>query len=926
MERTKDLFSKYQWAYLVGLILPVTIFHLILKGLRIFERGDLPPWWELLDLAKSELTFFAGLASLGVWCIGLVTRKWETLTLLGFQLLIAATTASNLVAHRFCISTGSFLDAGLIQFAIGKFDELSTVLRSEVSGGFVVVAATVFAAIAFAPWVVAWAFGGKSGQRFRYSGWVAAVGMGLLLCSAAPGWSSSSNAFGKVAVVHIAQSALAGGSERVEDVGRMRYGTEDARLTYEGDSSKRNIVFVVLESTRARSVTPYNPELETTPYLETLSEESLLAERAYTTVPHTTKAMVSMMCGIEPRMNMPITEAVEDGIPAKCLPELLDGNGYKTGFFTSSTKHFENFEQLVDNFGYEYFVPLERMDTAGFDRVNYFGREDEIMLEPSRTWLEEVRESPLAVTYLTLTPHHDYQVPDTYPMQDFAETDKVNRYLNAVYYVDRFTEKLIEQYKHLGLYRDTIFVVVGDHGEAFGEHGRNQHDNVMWEEGVRVPLLIHDPQRPDLQGRIEYPVNHLDLMPTVSNLLGFEIEGANLPGKDIRKVDSNRPLYTHCWYERQCAAKIKGDDKYIHHFDNRGDQFFDLAADPGEQNNIISTLNNSGRWRTDILEWRKRVNNLYTWHNRKKIDQYISREAPTPQVETDVRYGDYVRLVGYDLSRPKVAPGGEVEVTYYFEALRSIPAGWNLFVHGEGYGDMINLDHVPVDGLYPLQDWRAGEYVIDSQTIEIPNDWKTTELELYQGIYHEDQGRAPVSGDIPTDGERRAKILEIEVVESLGESEKKLVDKFVKQQVPDIEERKSFRIGDWIEFVGYEVSSRSVQPGESVTIRTVYRVEEDIPAGWKLFMHGVGSDEQLVNLDHRAVEGLYPVSRWKKEDIVVDEYTFSVPSDWQEDSIGLYLGVYHAEKGRANIGGNVQSLENRAHVTHLQVSTSQSPK
>jgi lipoteichoic acid synthase len=48
---------------------------------------------------------------------------------------------------------------------------------------------------------------------------------------------------------------------------------------------------------------------------------------------------------------------------------------------------------------------------------------------------------------------------------------------------------LLEQYKELGLYEETIFVLYGDHGEAFGEHGLYQHDNVAYEEGLRVPLL-----------------------------------------------------------------------------------------------------------------------------------------------------------------------------------------------------------------------------------------------------------------------------------------------------------------------------------------------------------------------------------------------------------------------------------------------------
>jgi arylsulfatase A-like enzyme len=48
-------------------------------------------------------------------------------------------------------------------------------------------------------------------------------------------------------------------------------------------------------------------------------------------------------------------------------------------------------------------------------------------------------------------------------------------------------KSLVQQYKELGLYDNTIFVLFGDHGEGFGEHGRFMHGDTIWEEGLRVP-------------------------------------------------------------------------------------------------------------------------------------------------------------------------------------------------------------------------------------------------------------------------------------------------------------------------------------------------------------------------------------------------------------------------------------------------------
>src|SRR5919202_4134921 len=120
-----------------------------------------------------------------------------------------------------------------------------------------------------------------------------------------------------------------------------------ATLAQTPQTEKRNVVLIHLESTRAGATSPYNSNLDTTPFLDKLAKSSLLAERDYTVVPHTSKASVSVNCGIEPHLVQPTTEANPGGIPVPCLAGLLKGQGYHTGFFQSSTEDFENFRGLV---------------------------------------------------------------------------------------------------------------------------------------------------------------------------------------------------------------------------------------------------------------------------------------------------------------------------------------------------------------------------------------------------------------------------------------------------------------------------------------------------------------------------------------------------------------------------------------------------
>src|SRR5919112_3412984 len=162
-------------------------------------------------------------------------------------------------------------------------------------------------------------------------------------------------------------------------------------------TEKRNIVLIHLESTRARSVTPYNEDLKTTPFLDELAKKSLLVERGYGSVPYTSKASVATNCGIFPN---PVQvsyglapEANPGGIPARCLPDLLKDQGYSSAYFSTSAKNFENFGALVNNFGYDQLYSRESMNEQDFQRMYDLGlsgkSEDEVILEPSEEWLTQ---------------------------------------------------------------------------------------------------------------------------------------------------------------------------------------------------------------------------------------------------------------------------------------------------------------------------------------------------------------------------------------------------------------------------------------------------------------------------------------------------------------------------------------------------------
>jgi len=330
--------------------------------------------------------------------------------------------------------------------------------------------------------------------------------------------------------------------------------------------------------------------MKTTPFLDELAKGSLLAEHAYTVVPHTFKASVSVNCGIEPDLGQEHTEAKPNGIPLPCLASLLKDQGYVTVFFQSSTKDLDNFEDLAKNLGYEEFYPLESMSTESFQQVSSFSYEDNIMLQPSEEWLREHKDTSYVAEYRTGAGHYDYQcVPNRYDSENFSEVDELNSYLNCLRYQDFFMKNLIDQYKELGLYDKSIFVIFGDHGEGFGEHGRYQHADTIYEEGLKVPLIIHAPGWFLNGERVTGLSNHTDILPTVLEMLGYEVKDGRYRGYSLlHPLPADHTLMFSCFHESKCLASIQGSEKYIYHYDNQPEELFDLSEDPLEKRNLAN--------------------------------------------------------------------------------------------------------------------------------------------------------------------------------------------------------------------------------------------------------------------------------------------------------------------------------------------------
>ncbi|HKP58128.1 MAG TPA: sulfatase-like hydrolase/transferase [Polyangiales bacterium] len=750
-------------AALVSVWSCVGAFGCALKAERVWMHPQRLSRVEQLLLLLPELGFAAGMACASLLlAIGFTRLRAAGVWLRCVQLSGAACAVLATLAHGYFLASGQPLDYGMFAFSLERAGERFGVVASEAHLGMLGALLFTLALLASVPSVL-W----RRGRTRRASQMAASVSFSWLslcwllgcaaLCFTLTGYSPARRVERSFARDPVSTLAIGMLRSQLPDT---RYRGQPSRPRKTGaaalharpDAQQRNVVVIILESTRADAVTPYAPGLRTTPFLERFARESILVERAYTVVPHTTKALVTILCGFEPEVTLTNIEARPGGLPGRCLPTLLGARGYDTAFFQAPTGAFEDRRMLAENLGFATFVSGDRAPHAGFERINYFGYEDAIMLGPSESWLKARGGRPFLAAYLTSAAHHPYGVPKSHPTQQFAKGDTKDKYLNAIHYTDGVIERLLEQYRRLGLLENSVFVVVGDHGEAFGEHGLYTHDDVLFEEGLRVPLLVRLPGAERAGQRIPGPISELAIVPSLIALAGFQARDQDYEHGSLLERPAASALYAHCYRGDRCAAVIRDPYKLIDHFDERPAELFDLKLDPREENDLADDQPELvERWTRELADVRLAVHASYRNAAARALDNYISEDPPDIPHPRPAQFGDYLRFLGLRLPPPEQLrefgkPGSSrFLMSYYFHVMRKIPPGFSLRVHMRGDRGSISDLHKPLRGLLLLEDFPVGQYVEDFHRVALPDGWQSPTLTLCLALFDERERPVPVS-------------------------------------------------------------------------------------------------------------------------------------------------------------------------------------
>jgi phosphoglycerol transferase MdoB-like AlkP superfamily enzyme len=363
-----------------------------------------------------------------------------------------------------------------------------------------------------------------------------------------------------------------------------------------GAALGRNVVVVALESTAARYLKIYGAEADPMPNLSELASFSLVFENAYSVYPESIKGLFAVLCSRYPAMDTNTESYARIRTPS--IAAVLTQNGYRSALFHSGRFMYLGMEAVIENRGYQV---LEDAGAIGGHRESSFGVDEPSTVRRALAWIDSLEPGErFFLTYLPIAGHHPYDTPRQGPRPEQSEVD---RYLNALHYGDESLSALTKGLSKRGLERQTLFVIFGDHGEAFGQHeGNYGHSLFLYDENIRVPYVIVAPGLIKEQVRVNRPISLIDTAPTILDLLGLPIP-AEYQGLTLLDGRENMALF-FTDYSLSLMGLRDGCWKYVYELESERSRLFDVCGDPLEaQDRSSSDPERVGAYRALLLNW-----------------------------------------------------------------------------------------------------------------------------------------------------------------------------------------------------------------------------------------------------------------------------------------------------------------------------------
>ncbi|MCM2257383.1 MAG: LTA synthase family protein [Vicinamibacteria bacterium] len=395
-----------------------------------------------------------------------------------------------------------------------------------------------------------------------------------------------------------------------DDLTDFRPGEARSGFDPGGRARPKNVILVVMESTGAKYLSLYGSRYPTTPNLGAEARHALVFENIYAHVGLTANSLVSMMLSIYPYMTWREYTVEYPTFPGETLAQVLKHRGYRTAFLESGYLDYVAQDKFLANRGFDR---LEDWDDLGDGpAVNSWGGHDRALVDRALRYAEEDPATPFYAVLWSVQSHHPYDPVPGQPEIDFFQPGPrpdnwwdLGRYLNTVADVDRQLGRLFAGLRERGLDKDTIVMVTGDHGQAFGDpHPTWGHGFRVYQENVHVPLVVWAPGLFAEERRVATIGGHVDLAPTLADMLGIK-PSPTWQGRSLFHPTRPPRAYFYAVNDDYLLGVREGRFKYVYNATRGSDELFDLVADPDEQRNVAEQNRELvRRLRRRVAAWR----------------------------------------------------------------------------------------------------------------------------------------------------------------------------------------------------------------------------------------------------------------------------------------------------------------------------------
>jgi arylsulfatase A-like enzyme len=364
-----------------------------------------------------------------------------------------------------------------------------------------------------------------------------------------------------------------------------------------------NIILIVLESGGSTHLATYGSPLPTTPCLCALQDKSLTFDNFYSTANHTIASALPIFGSTynDTRTLATVIEWPEFHVPSAA--DWLQQQGYETCFLgaggSDAWEGYRNMDRPFLSHGFDIGRdaqhPFWRDSQSRFREDDYL---DAAMFTDAKRYLRTLKGQKFFLMMWNYDTHSPYfegpgpEFADTphFPpaiIGDAEKEEQFRRYLRSLWRVDRLIGDLYRELEQLGLADDTLVVITGDHGEAFGEHSYIKHGWSIYEEEVRVPLVLICPRLAPLGKRSKVLGSHVDMWPTITDICGLPAD-PRWQGKSLFAPVPYEEQRVYFYRHTHMIGVRQGKYKYIRDYLAQRDLLFDLERDPGERHNLAA--------------------------------------------------------------------------------------------------------------------------------------------------------------------------------------------------------------------------------------------------------------------------------------------------------------------------------------------------